>query len=267
MPTYRLALVTGATSGIGKEVCKLFAGKGINLIVTGRNEGELKLLKESFSPAVSVIAIPADLSTPEGRQLIIAAIHENCPEIVINNAGFGYLGEALTYPTEEQTAILDVNCKALLEFSLEAARTLISNGKKGVVLNVSSAAAFQCFPSFAVYSASKNFVNHFSQAFDCEVRPYGVRILTICPGFVETNFSDRAGAKAKYRQGGAMTAAFVAEQIWHQIESGKPLRIIDWKYRFLTFLGYFFPERLKASFGKRFMDSRIDSREIIKIQK
>lgn len=263
---YQLALVTGATSGIGNAVCKLFAEKGINLIVTGRNEGELKLLKESLSQLVSVIAIPADLSTPEGRWMIIAAIHEHCPEIVINNAGFGYLGEALTYLTDQQAAILDVNCKALLELSLEAARTLVSNGKKGVVLNVSSAAAFQCFPSFAVYSASKTFVNNFSQAFDCEVKPYGVRILTICPGFVETNFSERSGAKSD-RRIGAMTASFAAEQIWRQIERGKPLWIIDWKIRFLTFLTSFFPRRLKAFIGKRFMDSRINPKEIIKIQK
>ena len=120
---YRLALVTGATSGIGKEVCKLFAGKGINLILTGRNEEELKLLKESLSPLVSVQFISADLSTAEGRRHIVQAIHENCPDLVINNAGFGFIGEALTYQTNEQVEILEVNGKAVLELSLEAART------------------------------------------------------------------------------------------------------------------------------------------------
>ncbi len=265
MLKYSLALVTGATSGIGKEICKLFAGKGINLIITGRNEGELKLLKESLSSLVSVRAIPADLSTSEGRRLIIKAIHENCPDLVINNAGFGYIGEALSYQTQDQVDIMEVNCRALLELSLEGARTLISKGKKGVVLNVTSAVAFQTFPFFSVYSASKTFVNQFSQAFDLEVKPYGVRILTICPGFVETNFSKRALGKNDVRRTGAMSAPCVAEQIWRQITKLQPLLVIDWKIRFLTFLTAFIPRKLKAIIGKKLMDGRVAPRSIIKL--
>lgn len=266
MPLYQLALVTGASSGIGREVCKLFAGRGINLIITGRNEGELQLLKESLSPLVSVLAIPADLNTPEGRRLIIRAIHDNCPDIVINNAGLGYIGEALSYSTEEQTAILEVNCKALVELTMEGARTLISKGKKGVILNVSSAAAFQNFPYFSVYSASKLFVYQFSQTFDQEVRSYGVRILTICPGFVDTDFARRASSKPDSSRFGMMTAVFAAEQILLQIERLEPLRIIDWKIRFLTFVSSLLPNSLKTYIGKKIMDARKISRPLIKIQ-
>lgn len=252
-----IGLITGATSGIGKELSKLLASKGIHLILTGRNEEELKLLKESLSRLTTVDTFPADLATPEGRKTVVDAIHEKVPDLVINNAGFGLLGNALTTSTAEQMAILEVNCKALLELSLEAARTLIAKEKKGVILNVSSAAAFQYFPGFSVYSASKSFVDHFSQAFDLETKPYGVRVLTSYPGFVETQFSERARAKPGKRRFDKMTAPFVAEQIWTQIEKLQPFKIIDWKIRVLTFLSFFVPLKWKARLGEQIIASRL----------
>lgn len=267
MIPYRLALVTGATSGIGNELCGLLARKGINLMISGRNQAELDLLRNSLSSIVSVQSYRADLSTSEGRRCLISALHEHVPDIVINNAGFGLYGEALTYSVEEQSEILEVNGKAALELSLEAARTMVSQGKRGVVLNVSSAAAFQIFPSMAVYAASKAFVNHFSQAFDFEMKPYGVRVLAICPGMVATDFQRRAGAEARPVKEGFMLPSFVAEQIWRQIEEQKPLMIVDWKYRFLTCLSSMLPKRLTASIGKRIIDSRIKSRKLHKVKR
>lgn len=264
---FRLALVTGATSGLGRELCGLFARKGIGLMISGRNNRELQHLKESLSPAVAVHAYPADLSTLEGRRILTGALHEHAPDLVINNAGFGLYGEALTYPTEEQAAILEVNGRAVLELSLEAARTMISHGQKGVVLNVSSAAAFQIFPSMAVYAASKAFVNHFSQALDFEVKPHGVRILAVCPGMIATDFQRRAGGEGDPLKTGVMLPSFVAGQIWRQIIRSKPLMIVDWRYRLLTLLSSLMPKSLTAAFEKRIIDSRIKPRTLIKVEK
>ncbi len=262
----RLALITGATSGIGMATCELFARKGINLLIAGRNQEHLQQLKDHLSKEVSVETIQADLGQAEGRQLLISLLHERAPDFVINNAGFGLYGEALTYPTQEQVDILEVNGRAVLELTLEAARTLISKEKKGVILNVSSVVGFQIFPNMAVYAASKAFVNHFSRAFDYEIKQYGVRVLTICPGAVATNFQKRAGS-ALEEQRGAMTASFVAEQIWKQIECCDPLRIVDWKYRFLTFLSYLVPLNLSLAVQERFIAERITPRNLIKIKK
>ena len=264
---YRLALVTGATLGIGRAVCELFAQKGIDLIASGRNQQQLEVLKKSLDGQVSVQILPADLAQPQDRKQLLSIVHERVPNLVINSAGLGLYGEALTHTTEEQAAILEVNGRAVLELTLEAARTLISAGQKGVILNVSSAAAFHIFPWMAVYAASKAFVSQFSQAIDFEVKPYGIRILTLCPGMVATSFQERAGGKWDSRQRGVMQPAYVAEQIWKQIEKAAPLSIINWQYRFLMFLAFFIPESWIAAAEKRMISKRISPREIIKIKK
>jgi short-subunit dehydrogenase len=150
--------------------------------------------------------------------------------------------------------------------TLEAARTLISANKKGVILNVSSGAAFQILPNMAVYAASKAFVSHFSQALDFEIKKEGVRVLTLCPGMVATDFQKRAGGKFDSQQAGVMTASYVAEQIWSQIEQLEPLRIIDWKYRFLTFLSFLLPKSWTAAFVGRNIAKRITPRTLIRIK-
>lgn len=263
----RLALVTGATSGIGKATCDLLAQKGIHLIISGRNQEELQHLQKVLSKTVNVQMIQADLSQSEGRKRVIEILHTQVPDLVINNAGFGLYGEALTYTTEEQVKILEVNGKAVLELTLEAARALISLNKKGVILNVSSGAAFQILPNMTVYAASKAFVNHFSQAFDFEMKNHGVRVLTLCPGMVATDFQVRAGGESLDRQPGVMTASFVAHQIWKQIEELNPLFIIDWKYRLLTFLSFFFPKSWIAKTVERNIAKRISPRNLIRIKK
>lgn len=254
----KLALITGATSGIGEQLSYLLAEKGINLIVSGRNEHKLAELADRLQTKVKVITIAADLATQAGRNKILVKIHELVPDLVINNAGFGLYGEALKYQTQEQMQILNVDVVAVLELSLEAARAMIAAEKKGIVMNVSSAAGFQIFPNMSVYGASKAFVNHFSESFDYETRRQGVRILAACPGMVETNFRTRAGGSKQEKRGfGVMTAAYAAEQIWLQIEKQQPIRIFNWLYRFATFLTTYIVPRsiaakaVQASIAKR----------------
>lgn len=265
--TYHLALVTGATSGIGKEVCQLLAQKGIDLLLSGRHLLQLQLLQEKLSQWVNVQILSADLTQPQDRQRLILTMHEQVPDLIINSAGIGLYGEALTYSTAEQVNILEVNSRALLELTLEAARALLSKEKKGVIFNISSAAGFQVMPSMAVYAASKAFVTHFSQAFDFEVKPYGVRILTLCPGMVATDFQQRAGGKKDSYQVGTMTSSFVAKQIWKQIEQLNSFSIIDWKYRLLTKLSYLLPKSWISNAQKHIIEKRIIPRTLIKIKK
>jgi len=229
---FKLALVTGASSGIGEALCYLLAEKGIPLIVSGRNPDKLLELKEALHISVEVIS--ADLVDPSERAKLVSVIQEQIPDLVINNAGFGLYGEATAHSTEKQLHILKVNGEAVLELSLEAARAMQDAGKEGVVMNISSVAAFQVFPTFAVYAASKAFVNLFSESFDLEMRPYGIRVLAACPGVVATNFRVRSGGSKEGATG--MTATFAANEIWKQIVQRKPIRIFDWKFRFATFL-------------------------------
>ncbi|MES2345902.1 MAG: SDR family NAD(P)-dependent oxidoreductase [Chlamydiota bacterium] len=248
-----LALITGATSGLGKALCHLLAEQKIPLIISGRNSLELESLKKNLP--VDVTCQTADLTNKSERQTLINLIHTMQPDLIINNAGFGLYGDALTHTTEKQLEILEVNGSAVLEISLEAARTLQEAQKPGIILNVSSAAAFFASPSFAVYSAAKAFVNQFSQALDKELKPHGIRILTACPGQIDTNFRNRAASGHPQQQDSyTMTVEKAAHEILWQIQHKKPVHIFDARYRIMTFIARYF---LPSSFATQLIQKSI----------
>lgn len=254
---YKTALVTGATSGIGESLCRRLAREGLKLIITGRNEYKLSELSNNLDCVIK--SIPADLILPEGREEVIAAIRAFAPDVVFNNAGFGLGGEALNYSSIEQAAIIEVNCNAVMELSLEAARTLKEKGKKGVILNVSSLAAFMIFPYSAVYAATKAFITSFSESFDMEMEPYGIRILSSNPGLVETEFAVRAGDSKDEYKGNPLTMSsdVVADEIWKQVLSLQTVRIIDWRFHLLYFISRLFPKRVLGRLLQKKIQRRI----------
>lgn len=265
---FECALVTGASSGIGRELCRLLANKGINLIIVARSKDKLESLAKEVGDRVSVEIVCADLADRDQRKEVLEKIYERVPDLVVNNAGWGYYGEALTYKTDVSMNMLEVDVVALLELSLESARAMVSAGKKGVIMNVSSSAAFQIFPCFSVYAASKTFVNRFSESFDEEMSPYGIRVLACCPGMVDTSFRYRASEGGDQKAHPySMTVAFAVNEIWKQIIKGQPIRAFDWKYRFVTFLTqYLLPKRFVARAVRKNLEQRHSKRPIIKIK-
>lgn len=261
---FSLALVTGASSGIGTAFCHLLASKNIPLMITGRDAGRLNALANELRAFVDVVVFAVDLAEAEGRATMIKYMYDYRPDLVINNAGFGLYGEALTYETKEQLEIVQVNATAVLELTLEGARAMLSAQQQGVILNVSSAAAEQVFPCLAVYAATKTFVNQISEALDIEMQPYGIRVLTACPGMVSTAFSSRAaGQPVVSKTKGVMTANFAAEEIWWQIRKGKRKHIFDWKTRLATYFSSLLPTCWTARFLAKIIESRHPRREII----
>lgn len=249
----QLALVTGASSGIGEALCILLAEKKFDLIITGRNKEQLQALADKLQTKVKVIIVAADLVISEERKKIIEWIHQLTPDLVINNAGFGLYGYSTELSTQKQLEMVQLNVEALLEISLESARALKREAKEGVIMNIASVAAFPVFPGFAVYAATKAFVLSFSQSQDEELKAEGIRVLVCCPGRVKTHFQERASSSSSSQNSRAqMTAQYAVEQIWYQIERKKPVHIFNWKYRFATFLiQYIFPKRLVARFLRR----------------
>lgn len=227
----RLALITGASSGLGRALCHLLAQKGIRLIVTGRNPDKLE----------GEIIHVADLAKP--RHELIKLIRKHVPDLVINNAGFGLYGNALSHTTKEQMDILEVNANAVLEISLEAAKAMIQAKIDGTIVNISSAAAFFPYPTLAVYAASKAFVGSFSEAFDMELEAHGIRILCSYPGPIATEFAARASKhKVEHGSSSAMSPEKAAEYVWKQIEFGKREYIFDWRTRWSVYLARLFPK-------------------------
>jgi hypothetical protein len=240
-------LITGATSGIGEKLAELCESKGLQTILTGRHIDKLARFKGE--------KIACDLAAD--RTPLLEAIRSQAPDIIINNAGFGLYGEALSLSFQEQLEMVEVNSKALLEITLEGAKALRALGKGGVILNIASAAAFQPFPNFAVYSATKAFVLSLSQSLDGELADHGIRVLVSCPGRVATDFSSRASKEPRQASPDKMTTEFAAQEIWRQIERKKRVHIFDGKYRLLIRIGQFFiPNCWLGSYLKRTLDKK-----------
>ena len=254
------AMITGATSDLGKALAFELAGKGISLILTAPRLDSLLSLK-AMLPANSNIEIhPADLSHPADRQILIQQINALSPELLINNAGKGLYGPVLMHSKQENLTILEINASALLELSLEMGKMLQSRKKKGVVLNISSLASFFPYPYFSVYAASKSFVTSFSKAFDAEMKPFGIRILCSCPGQIDTAFRLKA-SKFFYNEKTLLTLPVkkVVRILLKQIEKEKPLSIIDWRYRLILSFSKILPSSLLNLFLKKSIGKRVPS--------
>lgn len=226
-PKYQLALITGASSGIGAELAKQLALKGIPLLLTGRDKHKLEELAATLS--APAMLLPLDLTQRSDRNKLISAIREYVPDLIINNAGFGLYGNALSNSVSEQLQMITLNIEALTEISLISAKVLVDRKGKGTIVNISSVAAFIPIPCFAIYAASKTFVNHFSEALDLELSQSGVRILTMCPGQVDTSFRIRASkGQSKEKSPASIPVEKAVKIILSKIASQKRVAVIYW---------------------------------------
>lgn len=258
MIEFRLAQISGATSGIGEALARLLAEEGIPLFLLGRNEEKLEELKKELEKKVPVTILKIDLTSPDQRGILFKEMEKRKPDLIINNAGVGAYGRAISLPIDVQRDLVELNSKAPMEISIYGASVLERNNLSGVIFNVSSSAAFYTFPLMAAYSASKAFLNSFSLALDLELQKYNIRVLTICPGKVKTPFFSRAvQKKLEYQDTFAvMSSEFTAKEILKQIKKKTPLRIIDWKYRIAYFLSKFVPKKLSSYLLMRIISKR-----------
>ncbi|NDD57940.1 MAG: SDR family NAD(P)-dependent oxidoreductase [Chlamydiae bacterium] len=235
------AFITGASSGIGQELTRLLAKQGIPVFITGRNKNALSFLSKELSPFSKVNFLAADLDNPFHLEELKKILSDLKPDLVINSAGFGLYGETTSYTVEEQMKILSVNIMALTEISLQSVSILKKAGRKGIIMNISSAAGCLIYPGFSLYSASKAYVSHFSQSLDAECKQYGIRILTCCPGQVHTSFRQHASlgqnqSKIDFK---TLSVGKAAQLIMKQICNQKPFQIIDTRYKILIFIAKF----------------------------
>ena len=237
----------------------MLAQDKIPLFLTGRNKDALEKLQNELVLQTEVSIFAADLSVPNERLALLTEISKRKPDLVINSAGFGLYGEALSHSLGEQSKMLEVNALALTEITLETARSLIEEKKAGVIMNISSAAGFFSTPSFSIYSASKAYVTHFSKSFDAEVKKHGIRILVSCPGQIKTPFRERASSGLNKNQEGfeAMSVEKAARLILKQIEGKKALQIIDFRYSAIVFIARFL---LPKSLVQKWMQAEIEKR-------
>lgn len=242
---YKLAFISGATSGLGKELAFLLAQRGIALLLTARDEHSLVDLQKKLQKLTSVTIFPADLSSPPDLSSLIEKVCFHEPDLVINNAGLGLYGDVLSFSLKEQMLILQVNVDALVQITIESARTLKNKNKSGTILNISSMAGRFIYPGFALYSASKRFVEHFSRSFDEELSSSGIRVLTSILGRFNSPFFKKARKKNENLNSlDVMSLTKTAHHILNQIEKKKSYVIIDYRYKLLQFLSYLVPNKI-----------------------
>ena len=217
-------LITGATTGIGYELAKLYAKEENNLILVARNEDRLKEVKDELSLySINVYTIALDLSGDNSCEKILEYVNKNnlSVDILINNAGIGSFGYLNEIDMEKELKLIDINIRALTELTKVFLPAMLEHGE-GFIMNVASTAAFCAGPKMATYYASKSYVLNFTEALYEEVKGKNIKISCLCPGPVRTNFQERAGIKKKgLAKKALMTPKEVAKIAYRDFKKGK----------------------------------------------
>lgn len=224
----RLALITGASSGLGVEYARIAAKEQHDLVLVARRLPQLEALAQELRTAhgIEARAIASDLSRPAAPQELFEALQARPPSVLINNAGFGDTGAFLDQPLARATGMLELNCRALLELCWLFGRGM-RDRKQGRILNVASTAAFQPGPFMATYYASKSFVLSLSEALAYELRGTGVTVTAHCPGATDTGFATAAGnAESRlFKLRKPAGAAAVAAHGWRAMQAGRTVAV------------------------------------------
>jgi short-subunit dehydrogenase len=227
----KTVLITGASYGIGEMFARRLAAAGAQLILTARSTERLNALADELRGkyAIQVTSIAADLAQPDAPQFIYAEIQRQrlLVDLLINNAGFGAVGDFAWQPLERQVEMIQVNVTALVALAHLFVQPMLER-RAGAIINVSSTAAFQGVPYFAVYSATKAFILNFSEALWAECEAYGVRVLALCPGSTESNFHATAGTSARAQAQPRQTAEAVVETALRALAQGQSHVISGW---------------------------------------
>ncbi|WP_157245840.1 SDR family NAD(P)-dependent oxidoreductase [Nonomuraea typhae] len=241
MPT---ALITGATAGLGAAFARRLAADGFTLVLVSRDELRLAESAEDLKRryGVTVETLPADLATDKGLAAVEARVGEGV-DLLVNNAGFAHPGGFLETPVEDERRMLKVHCEAVLRLTLAALPGMKSRGRGGVI-NVASVAAFF---TRGTYSASKAWVVNFSASAATEVGHPRVKVMALCPGFVRTEFHDRAGMDTSAIPGFLwLKADAVADAALRDLARGKLVSVQDVRYKAIVAVGKLIPHNLTA---------------------
>jgi len=190
-------LITGATSGIGKEFALKFGEAGFNLVITGRREHLLNELSTQLFDNYQVESIPVvgDLTKREDIETLKKETAHLPIGVAVMNAGYGTSGKFIDNDIEKEVNMLELNCKSLLILTHHFANKMKMQSSKGAIVLMSSMVAFQGVPNAANYAATKAYVQSLGEALAKELKPEGVDVLCAAPGPVESGFSERADMK------------------------------------------------------------------------
>jgi hypothetical protein len=246
-----VALITGASGGIGEDLARLVAAGGRDVILLARSAPKLQTLADELSRAhqISATVLSVDLSAPGAADEVARTLAERrlAIDVLINNAGFGTHGDFAREDPAEQSRMLQVNVVALTMLTRLLLPAMIER-RRGRVLNVASTAAFQPGPLMAVYYASKAYVLSLSLALSEETAGTGVTVTCLCPGPTRTGFQDRAqmGKSRLFSVTSLMSSADVARAGYDAMMNGRALIVPGVANRIGAQSMRFVPRRIAA---------------------
>lgn len=243
-----IALITGASSGIGRELAKRFAVGGFDLVVTARRGDELTALAQELQPhGTQCHIVPLDLSVPNASQELDEAVTRlQLPiDVLILNAGFGQYGPFVESDPARLLQMLQVNIVALTQLMRLLLPAMVAR-KQGRILTVASTAAFQPGPLMAGYYATKAYVLSLSEALSQELRQSGVTVTCLCPGPTRTEFVANAALEGSklFDNPGVMDVAPVVEAAFRGTMRGQRVVVPGIRNRFTSFFGQHLPRSI-----------------------
>lgn len=257
---HKLALVTGASAGIGEAFAERLAADGYDLLLVARAQDRLDAIAERLEQkhGVSARVLAADLTDHEQRAEVESALREATPDLLVNNAGFGTVGRFAESDAAAEEREVMLNVVALSQLTRAVLPGMIAR-RSGSVINVSSMAAFQAAPYNATYAATKAFVNSFTESLAEELADTGIVVQALCPGFTRTEFQERAGINVTGIPDMAwMSAADVVDASLAGLARGELVCIPGFSNRALTTLTAFLPRSWTRKLVGRMAEQMLD---------
>jgi hypothetical protein len=242
----RTALVTGGTAGIGAAFARRLATDSYDLVLVARDAARLREQADGLAARHGVAAepLPADLATETGVRSVAARLADRPVDLLVNSAGVSLNRSFLQSSPEAEERLLRLNVHAVMRLTLAALPGMVERRHGGVV-NLSSVAGFAAVMPGSTYPATKAWVTNFSESVAQSVRRYGVRVLALCPGYVRSEFHERAGIDMSRTPGRLwLDADQVAADGLRALARGETVRVVDWRYRMMVGAIRFAPRRL-----------------------
>lgn len=235
----RTVLITGATAGIGAAFARQLAAAGSDLILVARDEARLadyaRQLREQHR--VEVELLPGDLTTDAGCAPVEARLADQSRpvDLLVNNAGISLNTPFVHSTVAKESMLLHLNVHAVMRLTLAAVPGMVER-RRGAVINVSSVAGFGATMPGSTYPASKAWVTHFSDSIGQSVAPFGVHVMALCPGYVRTEFHQRAGINmSKTPEWLWLDADNVVRYALRDLRRGKAVSVPGWSYKVVVF--------------------------------
>jgi short-subunit dehydrogenase len=254
----KTTLITGASSGIGEAFARRLAARGENVLLVARSEEKLASMCNELGRANNINAqyVALDLTGEDAASKLFEETNRRGLEVetLINNAGFGSMGDFVKLDVKRELSMIDLNIKSLVALTHYLIKPMRARGS-GTIINVASTAAFQGVPGMATYAATKAFVLSFSEALRVENSSFGVHVMALCPGVTETNFFAAANAERPPMRA-AQTADQVVDTALSGLKRGKSHIISGWTNYLMAESERLVPRSVVARIAGKAMQSR-----------